>query len=231
MNTQVCFVTATDTDAGKTVVSSVLLHRGMMQGKTTLGLKPVAAGASRTPDGLRNEDACCLMEVSTVKLPYTQVNPVCLEPAVAPHIAAARAGLDIPVDKLATTVAQTLDTVKPGLALVEGAGGWRVPLNDREDLSALAIRLQLPVILVVNLRLGCLSVARLTAEAIIRDGGVLAGWIGNHNTPDVMSEEQANLDTLVRLLPAPCLGVLPFTPSPMARLDDLAGCLRWPGEA
>ncbi|MDQ2076322.1 dethiobiotin synthase [Marinimicrobium sp. ABcell2] len=200
------FVTGTDTDVGKTLVASALLHSAQQRGLTTLGLKPVAAGCTRGPQGLRNADAELLASVSSVPLDYEQINPVALEPAIAPHIAAQEAGKVLSVDRLSGYCRGAM-----GLAdftLVEGAGGWRVPLNPRETLAELPRQLNLPVIIVVGMRLGCLNHALLTAEAIARDGLPLAGWVANTLDPD-MPRLQENIDTLRQLLPAPCLGVVP----------------------
>ncbi|RMF15638.1 MAG: dethiobiotin synthase [Gammaproteobacteria bacterium] len=219
--TQAYFVTATDTDAGKTVVSTALLSRWRRQGYSTLGLKPVAAGAEMTRHGLRNDDALALMSASSVNVPYEHINPVCLAPPIAPHIALQKSGMQTTIEELSAQVRKTMADFPAQRVVVEGAGGWRVPLNDSEDLSELASTLALSVILVVPLKLGCLSMARLTAEAVLADGCTLAGWIGNRVTPETMSEEAANLTTLHRILPAPCLGVLPFDPVPAGRPERL----------
>ncbi len=207
---RVFFVAGTDTGVGKTYVTQRLLTEAAHQGLRTLGLKPVAAGAEPDAQGaLRNEDALALQAVSTLKLSYEQVNPICLEAAWAPHLAAQKVGkklrLNLLVGQVRGSLAQDVD-----LVLIEGAGGWRTPLNDREFLSGLAQELNLPVILVVGMRLGCLSHARLTAEAIERDGLRLAGWVGN-SLEEGMLEQEANVDALRALIPAPCLGILPWS--------------------
>jgi len=205
------FVTGTDTDVGKTLVATALLASARRAGASTLGLKPVAAGCQETPDGLRNDDALALQAASTLSpLPYQEVNPVALPVACSPHIAAREAGRRVTVSQLAGYCRYSLSR-RAGLTLVEGAGGWRVPLNEREALSGLARELQLPVILVVGLRLGCLNAALLTAEAITRDGLRLAGWVANELDPG-MAYADDNVETLARLLPAPCLGRLPWVP-------------------
>lgn len=205
------FVTGTDTDIGKTLVATALLAAARARGVTTLGLKPVAAGCHDSPEGLRNEDALALQSVSTLMpLPYQEVNPVALPAACSPHIAAREAGRRVTVSQLAGYCRYSLSR-RAGLTLIEGAGGWRVPLNDRESLSLLARELQLPVILVVGMRLGCLNTALLTTEAILRDGLRLAGWVANEVDP-AMAYLDDNIETLTRLLPAPCLGRLPWRP-------------------
>ena len=191
---QAFFVTGTDTDAGKTHVCCALLRAAAAAGCSTVGMKPVAAGASETAAGLRNEDALLLQAVSTVQLPYAQLNPVCLPVPVSPHIAARLAGRNVAVDRLAGLCRGVL-AQRAQLTLIEGAGGWRVPLNEREYLSGLAQVLQLPVLLVVGMRLGCLNHALLSAEAIARDGLRLAGWVANCREP-ALAHYLANRDTL-----------------------------------
>ncbi|MDN3523719.1 dethiobiotin synthase [Halomonas sabkhae] len=205
------FVTGTDTDAGKTLVASGLLALARQRGMSTLGLKPVASGCDRTPAGLRNIDALTLGEQSTPEVPYETINPYAYEPAIAPHLAARRAGRVPTLNDLVAATTEPLARQRD-LTLIEGAGGWRVPLNEHEDLAGLAVRLRLPVILVVGLKLGCLNHARLSAEAIRADGLQLVGWTGNLIDPDFAADEnnyQANLDTLGQTLQAPCLGLVP----------------------
>lgn len=207
----VYFVTGTDTDAGKTLVAASLLALARARGLTTLGLKPVASGCANTPDGLRNDDALALLARSVPAVSYDTVNPFAFEPAIAPHLAAQRAGVQLDLAGLSERIAARLQAPRD-FTLVEGAGGWRVPLNDSEDLAGLATRLDLPVILVVGLKLGCLNHARLTAEAIRADGARLAGWVGNLLDADFARDESLyadNLATLQRTLDAPCLGVVP----------------------
>lgn len=204
------FVTGTDTDAGKTLATLGLLNAAQQAGLTTVALKPVAAGGIQTPDGLRNEDALLLQQEITERLGYEQINPVMLPEPLSPHITAARAGRNPRVAQVVGYCSGVL-AMRADLALVEGAGGWRVPLNDRELMSALPQQLQLPVVLVVGLKLGCLNHALLTAEAIRHDGLRLAGWIGSQVDPD-MAALQENIDTLRAALPAPCLGIIPPLP-------------------
>jgi dethiobiotin synthetase len=201
------FVAGTDTEIGKTTIACGLLEAGNQRGWRTLALKPVAAGAEPSEDGPRNDDAVALMQSASVKLSYEQVNPVLFEPPIAPHIAAQQVGKRLTVSQLAGYCRGSLMTPND-LALVEGAGGWRVPLSGRETLAGLAVELQLPVILVVGMKLGCLNHALLTAEAIRRDGLQLAGWVAN-TVDSNMSCFEENVETLRQLLPAPCLGVVP----------------------
>ncbi|SHK67635.1 dethiobiotin synthase [Halomonas caseinilytica] len=230
------FVTGTDTDAGKTLVASGLLALARRHGHTTLGLKPVASGCDATPHGLRNIDALTLGEQSTPEVQYDVLNPYAYAPAIAPHLAARRAG-DVPT--LDDLVAATADPLawQRDLTLVEGAGGWRVPLNAHEDLAGLARRLELPVILVVGLKLGCLNHAILSAEAIRADGLPLAGWVGNLIEPGLSFDETGdpalyrdNLETLTHRLSAPNLGILPHLAgeTPAERAEAAANHLRLP---
>ncbi|WP_249976169.1 dethiobiotin synthase [Vreelandella olivaria] len=208
----VYFVTGTDTDAGKTLAASALLYAARQLPLTTLGLKPIASGSSITPEGLRNSDALSLQAQSTLPVCYATVNPWAFSPAIAPHLAASEAGQHISVSNVVAALTATLAENPRDLTLIEGAGGWRVPLNTCEDFSALPHAMKLPVILVVGLKLGCLNHARLTAEAISNDGLALAGWIGSVVDPAFSTEQarfHANIERLKNALVAPCLGVIP----------------------
>lgn len=201
------FVTGTDTEVGKTVAAVALLHALGARGVRCAAMKPVAAGCEQTPDGPRNEDALALQAAAGVPHSYEQINPYALMPAVAPHLAAREAGVEISLDHIARAfdvLADSADTV-----VVEGAGGWLVPLGPEQLFADLAIRLQLPVVLVVGLRLGCINHALLSAESIRNRGANLWGWIANTLDPDMPRLEQ-NLDTLEALLEAPLLGRIPF---------------------
>lgn len=201
------FIAGTDTDVGKTTIASGLLHAARLQGLSTLGAKPVASGCDVTPKGLRNADARALMAESSITLPYEQVNPFAFEPAIAPHLAAREAGVALTVQALLAPMRLILEQ-QADFTLIEGAGGWRVPLSDQANLSDLAMALKLPVILVVGVRLGCISHALLSAEAIARDGLQLAGWVANIVEPKTSRLEE-NLATLAERLPAPCMGRVP----------------------
>ncbi|MDX2465055.1 MAG: dethiobiotin synthase [Porticoccus sp.] len=198
------FITGTSTNVGKTLVAAGLLAAAAKQGLSTLGFKPVAAGCKMTSDGLRNEDALQLLAQTNLPVSYEQVNPVTLEPAIAPHIAAAEAGRRLSADRLAGFYRGVM-MQRPDFTVVEGAGGWRVPLNDRETFADLAKVMQLPVVLVVGVDLGCINHALLTAEAIQRDGLILAGWVANQVVPE-MDRYQDNLATLQRWIPCPMIG-------------------------
>lgn len=204
---QAYFIAGTDTDVGKTTIAAGLLHAARLQGLSTLGAKPVASGCTATAKGLRNADAQALIDESTLKLAYEAVNPFAFEPAIAPHVAAREAGVALEVPALLKAMRHVLDQ-GADLTLVEGAGGWRVPLSDHANLSDLAVALKLPVILVVGVRLGCINHALLSAEAIARDGLQLAGWVANIIEPRTSRLEE-NLASLAERLPAPCLGRVP----------------------
>ncbi|MFJ4113152.1 dethiobiotin synthase [Pseudomonas sp. NPDC089758] len=204
---QAYFIAGTDTDVGKTTIAAGLLHAARLQGLSTLGAKPVASGCTATAKGLRNADAQALIDESTLKLPYEAINPFAFEPAIAPHVAAREAGVTLEVSALLKAMRHVLDQ-GADFTLVEGAGGWRVPLSGHANLSDLAIALKLPVILVVGVRLGCINHALLSAEAIARDGLQLAGWVANIIEPRTSRLEE-NLASLAERLPAPCLGRVP----------------------
>ncbi len=204
---QAFFVAGTDTEIGKTTVAAALLHAARLAGLSTAAAKPVASGCVLTSDGLRNDDALALLGECTLKLRYEEVNPLAFAPAIAPHLAAREAGVLLDVAALQGPVQAVLDK-RADFTVVEGAGGWRVPLAGQATLSDVAIALQLPVILVVGVRLGCINHARLTAEAILRDGLPLAGWVANIVDP-LTSRLEDNLATLAEWLPAPCLGYVP----------------------
>jgi dethiobiotin synthetase len=200
------FVTGTDTGVGKTVVAGALLAGFSQAGFRTVPFKPVAAGCEGPPQALRNEDALTLSAMGSRWLPYELVNPVALEPPIAPHIAAAEAGVRLSAADLAAagrSLAQDTDVL-----VAEGAGGWMVPLEFPETMADLAVALDLPVVLVVGLRLGCLNHALLTARAVHASGLPLAGWIGNLVDPRMPRVEQ-NLATLSERLESPCLGRIP----------------------
>ncbi|UTF59369.1 dethiobiotin synthase [Gilvimarinus sp. DA14] len=222
------FVTGTDTDVGKTRIAAALLYRARQRGMTTAAVKPVSAGCELTRDGLRNDDALRLQRECSPSLEYDAINPVAFQPPIAPHIAAQQLGHTVSMSELLNATEKTLAAAAE-FALVEGAGGWRVPLNDDQTLADLAVSLGLPVVLVVGVRLGCINHAMLTCEAILRDGLPLAGWVANIVDPDVCSGAE-NISSLKARLPAPCLGVVPFChatePPDLADYLDLAPLLK-----
>lgn len=215
------FIAGTDTDVGKTLVAAGLLVAAKNQGLTTAALKPLAAGSQKTEAGLRNSDALLLQSVITQPLVYEQINPIAMEAAIAPHIAAQQEKRVLSADRIAGFCRGSLN--QADFTLVEGAGGWRVPLNPQETLADVAKILRLPVILVVGMRLGCISHALLTAEAIRNDGLQLAGWVANCIDAD-MPVLHENIHSLAMRIPAPCLGVVPWlgdaTPASVAALLD-----------
>lgn len=200
------FVTGTDTGVGKTLASTALMRVLRDQGLDVAGMKPVASGATRSNDGLRNEDALALAAESSRAWPYHVVNPYCLEPAIAPHLAAAEAGITIGIEPIVRAFQQL--RAGSDVVIVEGAGGFLVPLGPDLSFADLPSRLGLDVILVVGLRLGCINHALLTAEAVARRGLRLAGWIGNAIDPG-FARPESNRDTLLATLDAPCLGLIP----------------------
>jgi dethiobiotin synthetase len=214
MATHSFFIAGTDTDVGKTLIATGLLLAANARGLSTMAIKPVAAGCEETAEGLRNDDALQLQRAMSLQLPYEQVNPVALKPAIAPHIAADQVGRRLLVSQLEGYCRGAL-MQKADLALIEGAGGWRVPLNRAETLAGLAKALNVPVILVVGVKLGCINHALLTVEAIANDGVPLAGWVASQLQPDMPCYEQ-NVNTLRSLIRAPCLGEVPYLEKPSA---------------
>lgn len=217
------FITGTDTDVGKTYVSLALMQAFKSQGKLVAGMKPVSAGCNHTKSGLRNDDAVKLQREASIDVPYNIVNPYAYEPAIAPHIAAHELGDKIKLDKIAACY--DVISKQSEIVIVEGAGGWLVPINDSETMADIAIRLQLPVVLVVGMRLGCLNHSLLSAASIIASGLTLAGWVANH-VSGPMEKSQDNIKSLKHLIPAPLLGVIPYsancTPKNSAQQLDTA---------
>lgn len=217
------FVTGTDTGVGKTLVSCALLRAFAARGLRAVGMKPVAAGCYRRGGQWENEDVDALVAASNVAATARDVNPYRFEPAIAPHIAAVRAGDSISLDRICASyevLRRDADRV-----IVEGAGGLLVPLGDGIDFTHLAKRLELPVVLVVGMRLGCLNHALLTAESVRRHGLLLAGWVANTLDP-AMPEFAANLQSLEARLGASLLGVLPFGPPDAAQAAGLIDLTR-----
>lgn len=225
---QGCFVTGTDTEVGKTRISAALLHWCAKQGWRSAGFKPVAAGTGLIDGQWVNEDVHRLRQASSIPLTDAEVGPLQFDAACAPHIAAELEGRTIECTAIVQSASAMAD--RADLVVVEGVGGFCVPLSPDTDTSHVACALGLPVILVVGLRLGCLNHALLTAEAIRSRHLRLAGWIGNTIDPH-MAQVPANLSTLREELgrrhQVPCLGVVPWVtePSPAtvaAHLDDAA---------
>ena len=203
------FVTGTDTGIGKTHVACAIVTALNLQGLRTTVMKPVASGCEVTAEGLRNEDALKLMSVASIHQEYGDVNPYAFEPAIAPHIAAEQAGVHIELRHIARTY--TKNILHSDVCVVEGVGGWLVPLNEDESVADLAAELRLPIVLVVGIRLGCINHALLTIQQIERDDLPLLGWVANVIDAD-MDLLQENIRTLEQHIPYPLLGVIPYAP-------------------
>ncbi|HAS3152593.1 dethiobiotin synthase [Vibrio cholerae] len=203
------FIAGTDTDVGKTVASKAILQALATHNIATIGYKPVAAGSDKTEFGYRNSDALHLMKAATVDMPYEDVNPYALVLSTSPHIAAKHENVTIDYALLSNKLSKHKQNAE--LVVVEGAGGWRVPTSDSDCLSTWVKQERLPVILVVGIKLGCLSHAILTAEAIRADGLELVGWIANRINPG--TEHYAEIiEHLEGRLGTPKLGEIPYMP-------------------
>jgi len=201
------FVTGTDTDVGKTWITLGLMKAFQASGLAVNGMKPVASGCELREQGFRNSDALAIQAISSEKNSYNLINPYAFQPAIAPHLAAIQASQEIcfaPIKQALQKLSTSVDCT-----LVEGVGGWRVPLGDEGDIATLVEYLGLPVILVVGLKLGCINHALLTVESIINSGASLLGWIGNQIQPEFSCKEE-NIQTLKSSISAPCLGIVPY---------------------
>lgn len=207
------FVTGTDTEIGKTLVSSALLHSLVQQGWKSVGMKPIAAGALMQDGVWCNDDVMALNAASNVKAPAQLINPYLFKLPAAPHIAAEKENQTISMAKILDCYQQL--TVYAEAIVVEGVGGFRVPFNKQEDSADMAQQLKLPVILVVGMRLGCINHALLTAEAISARGLTLAGWVANSAQGEMMHLPE-NVMALRERLPAPLLGCIPWLEKPTA---------------
>lgn len=219
------FITGTDTGIGKTHVSCALLTAFGHRGLRTAAMKPVASGSLLTDEGWRNDDALRLQQAANISLDYDAINPYALPAPVSPHLAAREAGLEIDIDGLKLqydTLSRQAD-----ITIVEGVGGWQVPLNASQSTTDLARRLALPIIVVVGIRLGCINHGLLTFESITRTAGnpAVAGWIANIIEPETLRIADI-IATLVEAIEAPCLGTLPFLENIKARsAEQQAGLL------
>ncbi|MGD9170847.1 MAG: dethiobiotin synthase, partial [Candidatus Thiodiazotropha sp.] len=212
------FVTGTDTGCGKTEITLGIMRNLQQQGESVLGMKPVASGGVVTEEGLRNEDALRIQAQCSREIGYSSVNPLVYQPPISPHLAAKAEGQPIRLDDILQgyhDLQEQADRV-----VVEGVGGWHVPLGDSITLADLARGLDLPMIMVVGMRLGCLNHALMTAECILNSGVQLKGWVANLVDPEMQAIED-NINTLRSWLPAPCLGEVPFLEAPTA--DRVAG--------
>ncbi|KAF1686644.1 dethiobiotin synthase [Pseudoxanthomonas broegbernensis] len=205
------YVTGTDTGAGKTLASCTLLHALRARGLRAVGMKPVASGCARTPQGWRNEDALALQAASHPSPAYDDLNPFALPEPLAPELAARAAGVEVALPPLLGAFERL--RAQADVVVVEGVGGWAAPLAVDLDQCDLVRALRLPVVLVVGMRLGCLNHARLSAAAIAADGGALVGWIASEVDPG-MACRRENLELLSARLSAPCLGHLPYVRDP-----------------
>lgn len=206
------FITGTDTEVGKTYIATLVIHALRTQHKTKpiVGLKPVASGCLMTPEGLRNEDAIKLQSVSSHQLPYHQVNPYAFAPPIAPNIAAEQVGRRLCISDLLAKH-RTLEQRYPNtLWVVEGVGGWAVPLNSQETMGDFARALNMSVILVIGIKLGCLNHAYLTYQALRAANVTLVGWIANQPSPIEPMAYNENIATLKQMLNIPLLKVVPY---------------------
>ena len=201
------FITGTDTDSGKTLVTLALMRKLQQSGLKVNAMKPVAAGISHYESGDFNEDAVLLQQQCSEKPDYQQLNPYLFDAAIAPHIAAQQHKVVVeegPIKQSFASLQKQAD-----ITLVEGAGGWLVPLTKKMDISDLPLMLQLPVVLVVGVKLGCLNHARLSMQSIQAKGCQVSGWIGTQVEKD-MPVFAENISTLNEYLEVPCLGVIPY---------------------
>lgn len=205
--TQGFFITGTDTGIGKTWSTVALMQYFKNQGKAVIGMKPVASGCDQLDGQLRNEDALLLQKHASIALPYQAVNTYAFALPVSPHIAAEETGVEIQIDKIVAQYQQLKE--QADVVLVEGVGGWMVPLNARQDVADLAQQLDLPVIVVVGMRLGCINQAKLTFAAIQQAGVRCRGWIASCVEPDMLMLDE-NIRTLCRSTELPLLAVLPY---------------------
>lgn len=203
------FITGTDTGAGKTVVATALLRAFAHAGERVIGMKPVASGMREGSFLHANEDVEALVAASNVEAPIELVNPYCFTPAIAPHLAARQAGVDMSIGHI-RACHEALARLA-GCVIVEGAGGLRVPLNANADWRDVVEALQVPVILVVGMRLGCLNHALLTADALYGRGLAFAGWVANRIEADMPLFDE-NVATLRARLGAPLVGIMPHLP-------------------
>ena len=224
-----CFVTGTDTEIGNTLISSALLHALVQTGVQAAGMKPVAAGTELRAGVMHNEDVDRLAAASNVSLPQELAVPYLLREPAAPHLAASLEGIQIDGAQILACHARVIELADA--VVVEGVGGFCVPLSDDFDTADLAQKLNLPMVLVVGLRLGCINHALLTAEAIAARGLKLAGWVANLVDPQ-MRHVEANLEALKARLDTSLLGYVPHLPSATAatatRYLDFSRLPGWP---
>lgn len=200
------FIAGTDTGVGKTLIATALITRCVAAGQRVAAMKPVSAGCRWTREGWLNDDVAQLRQAANVKLPLAHINPYAFEPAIAPHIAAEQARVEIDLARIERVYGEI--TAQADRVIVEGVGGFLTPLNRKQTAADMAQRLNLPLILVVGMRLGCLNHALLTLEAIQQRGLTLAAWIANHIDPNMQAFD-ANVASLQARVSAPLWGVVP----------------------
>lgn len=211
LKTGAYFVTGTDTDVGKTICTKALLQTANKQNQSTLAYKPISAGCEETSFGLRNSDALILKQHSSIEVNYEAVNPIAYKQPIAPHIAAIENNHAIDISIIDRGF-DFLQKKHPNYLFVEGAGGWHLPINNKQLFSEWVVEKKLPVIVVIGLKLGCLNHALLTVKSIQQSGLTIAGWIANHLQHDMPYVEQ-NIQTLKDLIAAPLIGRVPFLPN------------------
>lgn len=200
------FIIGTDTNVGKTYVANALVRHFVDSGFETIGMKPIASGCELNQQGeLMNEDVVALSAASNVHASLDLINPYRFVPAIAPHIAAAQTGVEMQLEVISDAYQQLKALAE--VVIVEGAGGFLVPINQHQTLADLAVKLDLPIILVVGMRLGCINHALLTVEAIQARGLKLVGWVANEIEPNMPMFEE-NLTSLQERISAPCLSVV-----------------------
>ncbi len=202
------FITGTDTGVGKTFIACTIMDYVKHRGTSCIGFKPVASGCEEGEFGLVNSDALALQAASDFDLSYSEINPYAFKEAIAPHIAAQKMDSVISISTL-TDAYLNLTEKDPDLLLIEGAGGWRLPLCSNIFMSDFVKLHKLPVLLVIGMRLGCLNHARLTVEAIQNDGLEIIGWVANHVDAN-MDYHSENVEALKELIPAPFIGEVPL---------------------
>lgn len=208
---QSVFITGTDTGIGKTLYSRLLLQSLNAAGLRTAAMKPIASGAQSVAGEWRNEDAVLLQQTATTTYGYKDCNPYCFAPAIAPHLAAQQAGVEIDIAVIQKAYSRLASQAE--VTVVEGVGGWLVPINQQHSVADLVMAMQIPVILVVGLRLGCINHALLTADNITRRGVRLIGWVANIIEPDML-KLQDNIEALRQRIQAPLLDVIDFINQP-----------------
>ena len=218
------FITGTDTEVGKTYYSKLLLHSLNAAGFRTAAMKPLASGADEHEGELRNADALVLQQAANTSFSYTLCNPYCFAPAIAPHLAAKQAGVSIDPN----VIQHAFERLKQqaDITVVEGVGGWMVPVGDEHSMADLVQAMGLPVILVVGMRLGCINHALLTTESIKARDLNLLGWVANVIYDDVSHLEE-NIASIAQRVPAPLLDVIDYTNNPEARVSDPQLNIKW----